>query len=340
MSDDVEKSQQQEDEAEPRGLYERLRSNDEGWELWSQLGVLMLGLQLLAYGVAFASLGQASVIAHSSVISLLGLGTMPLMFWGLVRSLFQPPVWRWSRTVGFVCLLAVGVLGNTSYFSAPVSTGDWEPDQEYRLPFDGQWMTMAGGDDRSKNYHMTTMVYRWAYDFAPLVDGSRYEGSGEQLEDHHCYGMSVRAPVDGEVVQVLGGEPDQDPGDYHPNNVLGNHVAIKVADDVYLYMAHLKQHSLEVGSGDEVSAGDVVAKCGNSGRTETPHLHIHLQNGLEFPMSESLPLVFHDYVADGEVVEEGMPLGTENYGTDVGQIVENRVSWEEYLGDDEGAGEP
>ncbi len=321
------------DNSEPRGLYEKLKTNDDGWELWAQLGVLMLGLQVVAYIVAFARLGHASVLVHSSVISLLGLATMPLMFWGLIRALFQPPVWRWSRTVGFGCLLVVGVLGNTSFFPAPVSTGDWQSEHEYRLPFDGTWMTMAGGDERAKNYHLTTMAYRWAYDFAPLVDGNRYEGSGESLEDHHCYGMVVRAPVAGEVVQVLGGEPDQRPGEYEPNEILGNHVVIRVDEGEYLFMAHLKQHSLEVGSSDEVEAGDIVGRCGNSGRTETPHLHVHLQNSLQFPMAESLPLRFHDYLADGEVVEEGMPRGTENYGTDVGEIVENRVSWEEFLGE-------
>ncbi len=322
-------------EDEPRGLYERLKSQDDGWELWAILGVGLLGLQLIAYAVAFLRLGQPSVIAHSMVISILGILTMPMMFWGLIRALFRPPVWRLSRTLAFGSLLAVGFMGNVSLFPAPVSTGDWQADQDYYLPFDGAWVTLAGGDDKERNYHLTTMAHRWGYDFAPLVDGNRYEGDGSDLEDHHCYGAKVRAPVGGEVVQVLGSEEDHPPGEYDPNNILGNHVVIEVGPDEFLFMAHLRNSSLEVGTGDEVEAGDPVAQCGNSGRTQTPHLHIHLQNSLDFPMTESLPLRFSDYLADGEAVELGMPLGGTDYERAVGEIVENQVSWAQRLGEDE-----
>ncbi len=311
-------------ETEPRGLYERLKSQDEGWELWGQLAVGLLALQIGAYAVAFLRIGEPSIIAYSIVIALLGVLTMPLMFWGLLRALFRPPAWRLSRTIAFGCLLLVGLLGNVSFLSAPVSTGDWTSEREFRLPFDGPWTTLAGGDDKTHNYHATTPAYRWGYDFAPLVDGARYEGDGSELEDHHCYGTPVLAPVDAEIVSVLGAERDNAPGDYDANTILGNHIIMKVDADEFLFLAHLKHGSLQVGSGDRVTAGEVVAKCGNSGRTQTPHLHVHMQNDREFPLAESLPLRFHNYLADGEFVELGMPKGGEEYIDGKGQIVEHR----------------
>lgn len=319
MSDTNENEQQ-----EPRGLYEKMKVQDEGWELWAKLGVGLLGLQLLAFAVAYLRLGEPSIYAHSVAISLLGVLTIPLTFWGLIRALFKPPVLRLSRTVAFGCLLLVGLLGNAPLLTAPVSTGDFESDHEYVLPFDGQWTTLSGGDARQTNHHATTMALRWAYDFAPVVDGSRYEGDGSQLEDHHCYGTPVYAPVDGEVVGVVGGEKDHPPGDHDPNVMLGNHVVVEVDVDEYLFMGHLRQDSVRVSSGDEVEQGEIVGECGNSGRTETPHLHVHLQDRPDFPLAEGLPLKFSDYLADGEPVDEGMPVGSPDYIETPGQVVENR----------------
>ena len=185
---------------------------------------------------------------------------------------------------------------------------------------------MAGGDDKKYNHHATTMVHRWGYDFAPLVDGRRYDNDGTDLEDHHCYGAPVLAPANGEVVRVLSGEQDQPPGEYDPNNILGNHIVMRMGPDEYLFMAHLRHGSVQVGSGDTVESGQKVAECGNSGRTQTPHLHVHLQNSSEFPLAESLPLRFSDYVADGEPVDEGMPQGSPDYLGRVGQIVEHQSS--------------
>ncbi len=310
-------------EQDPRGLYEKLKSGDDRWEIWVKLGMGLFALQIGAFAVAYLRLGEPSVIAHSMLISLFGVLTMPLMFWGLIRALFRPPVWRLSRTVGFACLLIVGFLGNASLFPAPVSTADWSSDTVYNLPFDGPWVTLAGGDSIDRNYHATTPAHRWGYDFAPVVDGERYQGDGSELEQHYCYGASVLAPVGGEVIRVLGAERDQQPGEHDPNNILGNHIVMKIDTDEFLFMAHLKNGSLEVGSGDMVERGQKVAECGNSGRTQTPHLHIHLQNSSDFPIAESLPLRFDNYMADGELIDRGMPLGSLEYEAADGEVVQN-----------------
>jgi murein DD-endopeptidase MepM/ murein hydrolase activator NlpD len=42
-------------------------------------------------------------------------------------------------------------------------------------------------------------------------------------------------------------------------------------------MSHLKKGTFKVKSGDFVKQGDLLAACGNSGRSPEPHLHFQVQ---------------------------------------------------------------
>ncbi len=192
----------------------------------------------------------------------------------------------------------------------------------FRFPFDGLWYTSWGGPDELLNYHVVTPSQRHAFDFLVWKDGSTYTGDGTVPEDFYAYGQPLLAPADGTVVTVVDGWPDVQPyyerDEKHP---LGNHVVIQVADDAYLFIAHLQAGSLLVAEGDTVVAGQEIGRVGNSGNTTEPHIHIHLQNTPEaytyddegnaigFTEAISLPLKFSDYLADGEPVEIGEPLG-------------------------------
>ncbi len=61
-------------------------------------------------------------------------------------------------------------------------------------------------------------------------------------------------------------------------------------------MAHLKKGSVRVKVGDVVSVGQEIARCGNSGNTSQPHLHIQVQNRAEFfaPETQTHPILFRD----------------------------------------------
>ena len=311
----------------PRGIFKKMNPEDDRFEMWAKIAIALAALMVVTYAVALLKLGKPSVIAHATIIPMLGMLTLPMAFWGLLRTLFQPPVIRRTRTIGFGALLVVGMLGNRPVMSAPVSTVDYASEVRFELPFNGRWVTLAGGEERETNYHATTAMMRWGYDFAPLVEGSRFEGDGSKLEQHHCFGAPVYAPAAGEVVRAVGSEIDQVPGEFDPVSVLGNHLVLRVADGEYLFMAHLQRGSLKVSGGDRVEAGQEVAACGNSGRTYTPHLHVHLQNSPEVPIAESLPLYFENYLADGEPVERGMPVGSPDVETQVGEIVERQEAW-------------
>lgn len=283
-------------------------------------------LTILFVGVwtaALAPLGDASLYAHIFGVPMVGGLTLPVALWGIMRTVFRPPVFRISRLVGFGLLLLIGFFGNVPMFAAPVGTADWESEHRYRLPFEGTWRTLAGGPAVARNYHATTAAFRWAYDFAPVREGARFRGEGDELADYYCWGEPVLASASGEVVKFEDERKDFPPQEFDESSVYGNHVILRVADEEYLYIAHLQRGSVPVRPGDEVDRGDRVGRCGNSGRAFEPHVHVHLQDRIGFPVAQSLPLRFSNYRVEGSGrVERGMPRGQVEGGDPPGESVE------------------
>jgi hypothetical protein len=300
-----------------------------GFEWWARLALVLAGLAAINWLVVYLRLGEASVIAHAFLTPAIGWLTLPIIVWGVMTTVRNRPVYRHSRTIAFGLLVAVAFFGNAPLFSVPLSTEDFESEHEYRLPFEGEWVTTAGGPLET-NYHATNPFYRWGYDFTKIEDGKRYQGSGETLEDYYCYGEPVLAPVSGEVVRVRNQREDRPPRDFDPNSILGNFIVIEAGEREHLFVAQLKKESIPLEEGDRVEKGDKIGECGNSGRAVEPHVHVHLQTTLNFPSetsegltaAESLPLRFSDYLADGERVELGMPRGGMSDEQPLGQRVE------------------
>lgn len=185
---------------------------------------------------------------------------------------------------------------------------DYQTQADLRLPFDGEWFVFWGGRDIESNYHAVDPAQRFAYDFVVHgEDGQSYSGDPELLESYHCWGREILAPADGQVVGIVYDLPDLPIGEADPQNPAGNHVILALAENEFAFLAHLQQGSVTVQQGDEVSQGDVIGLCGNSGNTSEPHLHFHLQTTPDLTAGEGLPAQFQNYLADGEPVERGEP---------------------------------
>ena len=120
---------------------------------------------------------------------------------------------------------------------------------------------------------------RYAYDLVTVDDHGRHHcGDGVDNEDHFGFGLPVRAPAAGRIVEVSDHRPDDGSWDIAEsaqdhNSLLGNRVIIAHADQTFSHLAHIRKGSATVAVGGQVDAGDQLAAVGNSGSSLFPHLH-------------------------------------------------------------------
>lgn len=82
----------------------------------------------------------------------------------------------------------------------------------------------------------------------------------------------------------------------------GNHVVISHGDAL-VALCHLQQGSLQVRCGQRVDVGEMLARCGNSGNSTEPHLHLQAYDRAEIEYAQPIPLSFEGKVPkNGEIV--------------------------------------
>ena len=142
------------------------------------------------------------------------------------------------------------------------------------LPFYGEWTISQGRNGE----HTHKGAWRHAWDFV-ITDrsGKQFKGSGDYHEDYFCFGKAVLAPFDGTVVEAVNNIEDNIIGDINTKANWGNTVIIRHNDYLYAKLSHLKFHSEKVKPGDKVKKGQIIGRCGNSGRSPYPHLHFQFQ---------------------------------------------------------------
>jgi len=153
-------------------------------------------------------------------------------------------------------------------------------------PFEGRWRVGAGGPFPGLNHHVIARDQFFAYDFIRVGAKS--------------FGSAILAPLAGTVAASSDGMGDR-ASSFRPDDPsvvgreLGNYVAIETAQG-YVFLCHLANGSVRVRTGDRVAAGDEVGRCGNSGRTTRPHLHIHAQDepAYSFDRARGIPIAFRE----------------------------------------------
>lgn len=142
------------------------------------------------------------------------------------------------------------------------------------LPFWGGWTVSQGYEGEY------THKGEWssAVDFV-LVDemNKTYNGSSKTCENFYCYNKPVIAPADGVIVEITDHIDDNEPGKVNSTQNWGNTIVIKHLNNLYSQISHLHNGTFKVRKGDFVRMGDIVAFCGNSGRSPEPHIHFQVQ---------------------------------------------------------------
>lgn len=73
-----------------------------------------------------------------------------------------------------------------------------------------------------------------------------------------------------------------------------NHIVIAIsADGPFVLLAHLQRASVQVQPGELVRVGTPVGRCGNSGNSTEPHLHLQVSDSTDWTSARGLPFVFH-----------------------------------------------
>ena len=142
------------------------------------------------------------------------------------------------------------------------------------LPFWSEWMVSQSHDGK------ITHLGDWskAFDFILLDDEMKsYQTPGNALEDFYCYNKPVLAPGYGYVATIADNIDDNFIADVNTKDNWGNSIVIDHGNGLFSQLSHLKKESFKIKTGDYVKRGDLIASCGNSGRSPEPHLHFQLQ---------------------------------------------------------------
>ncbi|GAB6074780.1 urea transporter [Nautilia lithotrophica] len=175
-------------------------------------------------------------------------------------------------------------------------------DIKINLPFTGEWCVYQAFDGEWTHKGK----WKYAYDFVIKKNGKTYANDGLFLEDYYAFGKPVVAPVNGYVIAKRDDLQDNFIGNVDRNNNWGNYIIIKSDYGYFVEISHLMQNSINVKVGDYVKVGDIIAKCGNSGYSPEPHIHIQVQK-YGILGSETIPFKFIDYIKENKLYFYSLP---------------------------------
>ncbi|HYB99523.1 MAG TPA: M23 family metallopeptidase [Candidatus Limnocylindrales bacterium] len=161
----------------------------------------------------------------------------------------------------------------------------------WRIGADG-FPEIAAASLQSKKLGKAIHAYRWkmpgdTYASYWHPDGSEaalrlkngpldhYEQITSLLKDRPTHkGMDFKTPVGTEVRSPRAGTVTRVNWNWNAN---GNCIEVRFDDGVLAKFLHLSENRVQ--QGDKVSAGQVIALTGNTGRSTAPHLHYQLDRG-------------------------------------------------------------
>ena len=202
------------------------------------------------------------------------------------------PANRIFNMLFFLFSLGLGFLTTQAFLQANTYPAV-EDSVTIELPFEGEWVATGAGATGLTNHHDRIPSQKYAVDMAKIGEnGKLFTGEGVANEDSHTFGARILSPVDGNVVHLLDSLPDVRITER--DKLAGNHLVIRFRDSLYVALAHLQQGSIRVKIGDAVRTGDELGLAGNSGNTDFPHLHLHIQDTPQYDIkaTRTYPLRF------------------------------------------------
>lgn len=199
-------------------------------------------------------------------------------------------------------------------------------DLEY--PFEGRWLTQNSPADRVPSHGTALFASSYAIDFVPVDDSGRTAPftfasllRPEPAERFPGFGRPVLAPAEGVVVGVHDTEVDHPAFRGLPSvgyaltqrrraaagwqALAGNHVLIELEAGPVVAVCHLQRHSVRVQVGQTVRVGEVLGRCGNSGNSTEPHVHLQAIDRPDVRRATAVPITFGGRLPrNGEIVDQ------------------------------------
>jgi Peptidase family M23 len=177
------------------------------------------------------------------------------------------------------------------------------------LPVRGKWLVAWASDAVDHNPH-TNKEQRRAADLVVVGEGGKhFKADGKKNEDFYAYGKDALAMADGTVVTVVDGVPENAPGAVDTFFSPGNMVIVEHPGSLFAVYAHLQPGKMRVKVGTKVKQGAVLGAVGDSGNTNEPHLHVHLQDAAGLEAAWGVNAVF----ANVAVTRGGQATKVEKY---------------------------
>ncbi|GHH95327.1 M23 family metallopeptidase [Streptomyces capillispiralis] len=240
-------------------------------------------------------------------IGFIGLVTAHIAFgWGYA--------WWWNLlplALAYALVIVVNRWGG-----APDAPGSVRAPVEVDPPVTGRWTALNSPADRTPSHGLHAYGQTYAIDvLAEPGPGARPGFSllwppARRPAAFPAFGAPLRAVADARVVRADDRQRDHLSRTSLPallylmliegsvremsgvRRILGNHVVLDLGDGTHAAYAHLRRGSLTVREGDRVSAGDVIAACGNSGNSTEPHLHFQLMDGPDPDTARGIPFTW------------------------------------------------
>lgn len=177
-------------------------------------------------------------------------------------------------------------------------------------PLRGSYWVSANGLSNTSVHRISVLYFngrpydseRYAIDFLKTdKNSSSFKGDEHKNSSYYAYDQDVLAVANSKVVAIRDDIPENTPrsGKFaihlDQKNMGGNYIILDLGNGKFAGYAHLIPGSLKVKVGDMVTAGQVIAKLGNSGHSTEPHLHFHIMNKPSMLVSNGLPYGFDHF---------------------------------------------
>jgi Peptidase family M23 len=201
------------------------------------------------------------------------------------------------------------------------------PSVDLGYPFRGRWLTQNSPANRVPSHGTSLFASSFAIDFIPVNKAGRTAPitvssllRSEPAERFPGFRRLVLAPVQGVVVDVHDIAPDHHAFRGLPSvgyaltqrrraaagwaGLAGNHVMIKTHDGPVVAVCHLQRGSVQVELGQGVRVGETLGRCGNSGNSTEPHVHLQAIDRADVPNAVAVPITFGGRLPrNGEIIE-------------------------------------